>query len=171
MSWPGSHGPSFNVQLQNHSWRDHPAPNGLFGCQSWSVPGPPRRRRRKSKNSESLGISIGLLRPLVIAPTMAPEEASPSWNGLRWWNPGCLCWPLSNSLEIIDRMKFCRSEGKIKMPLQSFAFQFAFQFFFKLPNLPAVRFWLRDQKKQIRIKKNKIEGSKKKTNKDQKKNK
>ena len=36
---------------------------------------------QKSKNSESLGISIGLLRPLVIAPTMAPEEASPSWTG------------------------------------------------------------------------------------------
>lgn len=47
-----------------------------------SPPGSSSAETQKWKNSDKMGISVGLPIPLVIAPTIAPEDDKPSSHGV-----------------------------------------------------------------------------------------
>lgn len=65
-----------------------------------SPPGSSSAETQKWKNSDKMGISVGLPIPLVIAPTIAPEDDKPSSSGVQKrlvkaehvWLSWCQCW-------------------------------------------------------------------------------
>ena len=64
------------------------------------TPGSSSAETQKWKNSDKMGISVGLPIPLVIAPTIAPEDDKPSSSGVQKrlvkgehvWLSWCQCW-------------------------------------------------------------------------------
>ena len=126
MSWPGSHGPI----MSNYKT----ILGGIIRHQmAFSDANPGRSPVLLGGDAEieklrEFGDFDRVAKTIGNCPDHGARGSEPLLDGLRWWNPGCLCWPRSNSLEIIDR-SFAGVKGKPKCLCSLLHFSLHFSFF------------------------------------------